>query len=145
MTIIDTLNDTTIARIQEYAKQQLEYTAKFMPDGKFVNDHVSWETHVETCAAIGLQMDGKIVCLLEDTAYFSVNPIYLAKPEEKDETAMAVENAQFPDQDKIPHLSTWSCGGNIQPGRFKTWEERIADYNKSLFSASKAIIGVYKF
>lgn len=88
MTIIDTLNDTTIARIQEYAKQQLEYTAKFMPDGKFVNDHVSWETHVETCAAIGLQMDGKIVCLLEDTAYFSVNPIYLAKPEEKDETAM---------------------------------------------------------
>lgn len=141
MAIIDTLNDTTVTRIQEYAKQQLEYTAKFMPGGKFINNH---DESVDTCAAIGLQVDGKVVCLFEDTLYFSVNPIYLASPSTK-EDVMKVEAVEFPGQSKIPHVSTASCGGTIQPGKFKTWEERIADYNKSLFSASKAIIGVYKF
>ena len=135
------INTEGSARITEYANNILERYASFMPDGQYINNHVSWETKVEKCAAIGITIEGTVVCLLRDTAYFSINPIKLCNRNHDDK----VEELTFGEQEYAPHLSTWSCGGVIAaPGR-RPWAEIIEEYNKSLTFPRMCIIGVYEF
>ncbi|MCM1213983.1 MAG: hypothetical protein NC548_05635 [Lachnospiraceae bacterium] len=137
MAIVNTMES---ARIEEYASKILERYAKYMPDGKYIDDHCDYDTRIDNCSAIGLTLDGKVVCLVRDTQYFSVNPIEL-RPRNHDN---AVETATFGTQEYAPHLSTWACGGVIHPGPHP-WSEIIAEYNKSLAFPRMCIISVYEF
>ncbi len=135
------INTESSARITEYVTNTLEHYAKFMPEGQFINDHCTWRTDIDKCAAIGMTLDGKVVCLLRNTAYFSINPINLCEPDHDDKD----EEAVFGGQKFVPHLSTWSCGGVIMYPGNRPWEEIIAEYNKTLAFPRMSIIGVYEF